>query len=201
MNYGETGTPAEWCILNSEICPLSLSWLGEDCEIMIQNSFHLTMPQLSHTYISHVLQQDLELRKIRRVVGHGGKLQAAIRRLLYTSPAVLFNVPLPAPGPSFSHLISCSPFLAMACSNTSILFPSIFLTRPPSLPPTKPFLPPCLSFSREVSTISLATAGWGVLSSQVQGDGRLGRLASAHSVFTLRYSLPVNTKLHWTWGV
>ena len=35
MNYGETDTPAERCILNREICPLSLSWPGEDCEIMI----------------------------------------------------------------------------------------------------------------------------------------------------------------------
>lgn len=26
MNYGETDTPAEWYIPNSEICPLSSSW-------------------------------------------------------------------------------------------------------------------------------------------------------------------------------
>lgn len=125
--------------------------------------------------------------------------KAAIRHLLYISPT-LFYVPLPALGPSFSYFISCSPFSAMVRFNTSILFSSIFLTHPPSLPQNL-FLPPCLSFSREGSTISLATAGWGVLSSQVQGDGRLGRLASAHSVFTLRYLLPMNTKLHWTWGV
>lgn len=55
MNYGETDTPAGWCILSSEICPLSLSWLGGDCDIMTQNSFNLNMPWLSHTYISHVL--------------------------------------------------------------------------------------------------------------------------------------------------
>lgn len=35
MNYGEADTPAEQCILSCEICPLSLSRPGEDCEIMI----------------------------------------------------------------------------------------------------------------------------------------------------------------------
>lgn len=97
------------------------------------------MPWLSHTYISHVLEQDLELRKIRQVVRRGGKPQAAIRHLLYISPSLLFHVPLPALGPSFSHLIFCLPFSALACFNTSILFSSIFLTRPPShktLPPS-----------------------------------------------------------------
>lgn len=75
----------------------------------------------------------------------------------------------------------------------------LFLHHSNSLLPNPSSLPVFLS--QEVSTISLASAGWGVLSSQVQGDGRLGCLASAHSVFTLRYLLPANTKLHWTWGV
>lgn len=63
MNYGKTDTPAERCIFNREICPLSLSWPGEDCEIMIQNSFHLNMPRLSHTYIRHILQRDLRVEE------------------------------------------------------------------------------------------------------------------------------------------
>lgn len=54
------------------------------------------MPRLTHTYISVVLQQDLELRKIRQVVRHGGKLQAAIRHWLYTSPTILFLRPSPS---------------------------------------------------------------------------------------------------------
>lgn len=98
------------------------------------------MPLLTHTYISRVLQQDLELGKIRQVSRHGGKLQAAIRHLLYTSPTFFFfYVPLPALGPSFSHIISCSPFSTVACFDASILFSSIFLTRPPAhqtLPPS-----------------------------------------------------------------
>lgn len=159
------------------------------------------MPRLSHTYISQVVQQDLEQReKKRQVVRHGGKLQAAIRHLLYISTSLSFFLhPF-----SSAQTIILSPHILFAFFCRGVLQhihpPFLHLPNSPSLSPTQT-LPPCLSFSREVSTISLATAGWGVLSSQVQGDGRLGRLASTHSVFTLRYLLPMNTKLHWTWGV
>jgi len=140
----------------------------------------------------------LTVEENRQVVRYGGELQAAIRHLLHISPTLLFTS-------LFQHLaIILSPHILfpffccgiLRCIHLCFLHLSIL----PS-PPTKPCLPPCLSFSPEVSTISLTTAGWGVLSSQVQGDGRLGRLAPTHSVFTLRYLLPVNTKLHWTRGV
>lgn len=99
------------------------------------------MPRLSHTYINHVLQQDLELRKMRQVVRHGGKQLSGICSI-YLPPS-FFYVPLPALRPSFSHFISCSPFSAVACFDTSILFSSIFLTQPPSLPQNP--LPPSQS--------------------------------------------------------
>lgn len=74
-----------------------------------------------------------------------------------------------------------APFSSGACFS----HPSWFLPLPPS---ALSLLPVCLPL--EVSTISLATTGWSVLSSQVQGDGRFGRLASAHSIFTQRYCYP-----------
>lgn len=128
MNYGETHSPAEYCILNCEICPLSLSRPGEDCEIMIYKSFHLNVPRLSYI---HQPRPPARLR-----AEQWWKLRAAIRCLLYTSPALLF----PAP----------------AYFKASVLVSSV---DPTSLPTNPACLPPCLSFSREVSTISLATAG------------------------------------------
>lgn len=123
----------------------------------------------------------------------------------YQAPALYIYQPLFFLHPfSSAQTIILSPHILFAFFCRGVLQhihpPFLHLPNSPSLSPTQT-LPPCLSFSREVSTISLATAGWGVLSSQVQGDGRLGRLASTHSVFTLRYLLPMNTKLHWTWGV
>lgn len=103
-------------------------------------------------------------------------------------PFFCFYVPLSTFGPSLSHLIFCS------------LVPTVQYIHPPCLHHCNvPSLPPSSS-SGEVNTISLAFAGWGVLSSQVQGDGRLGCLASAHFVFTGCCSLYMNTKLHWTWA-
>lgn len=79
-------------------------------------------------------------------------------------------------------------------SNKSILLDCIFAVYPSSVPPSLAVL-----FLRggEYNLIS----HWGVLSSQVQGDGRLGRLASAHFVFTGCYWALMNTKLQSTWGV
>lgn len=69
------------------------------------------------------------------------------------------------------HSLTWYPVHWFLAFTKSILLACIFAMYPPSLPSY---------FSGEVNTISLATAGWCVLFSQVQGDGRLGCLASAH---------------------
>lgn len=89
------------------------------------------------------------------------------------------------------HSLTSYPVHWFPLSNLSSFLTWIFATYRPS--PSY--------FSGEMKTISLATAEWGVLSSQVQGDGRLGCLASAHFIFTGCYWVLMNTKLQRTWEV
>lgn len=126
------------------------------------------MPWISHTYIIHVLSNEILLKKEQPYWKTSGFYEHQL------------SLPPSLPLPSFSNFISLSSrFSISVCLYPSILFPSIFLSRCLTLSLS-------FSLSREVNTISLAAGGWGVLSSQVQGDGRLGRLAQAHSVFTPR---------------
>lgn len=86
------------------------------------------------------------IHQTRRTAGveekHGGKHKLLLGTCSIYLPTSFFYIHFPLLGPSFSHLISCSPFSAVACFNTSILYSSIFLTHPQSLPQT---LPPSLS--------------------------------------------------------
>lgn len=161
-----------------------------------RNLFPPNMTRLSQTvhYVHHPLPAaELngwgEMRQVRQVVIHEGKLHPPTCSTHL--PPSCFYVLLSTLRPSFSHLISCS----LAPTVRQIHRLCQHLCNVPSLPPSPSY------FSGEVNTISLATAGWGVLSSQVQGDGRLGRLPSTHLVFTGCYWALMNTKLQWTWGV
>ena len=102
------------------------------------------MPRLSHTYISHVLQQDLELRKIRQVDGVWWKTTSC-----YQAPALyISHTPFLHPS-SRSWTIIFSPHILFTFSRRSMLqhIHPLFLrlsNSPPS-PPTHQTLPPSLS--------------------------------------------------------
>lgn len=97
--------------------------------------------RLSHTYISHILQELLELSKTRQVLKHSRKLQVAIRYLTYINATLPIYFPLLAPGHHLHTSYPISSLSAVAYFHASIFVFSSFLTCPSSHQP----LPPSLS--------------------------------------------------------